>query len=165
MLTTNHSIFIYASRKYWWTPDLPYLGKYLGYYACSNFGSPGRHFQATVVPKHLAPHSNCHISYFTPPIEVFLSILESTRYKLRIAGSFTLMTPSLHRWEAFPTPWALTHTKITWALSPTAPQNAGVILGSPLCPWCFGHSSWKGARHSPRIWGLPWNFSHYRSNW
>ena len=38
---------------------------------------------------------------------------------------------------------ALTHTRITWALSPTAPQVPGVTLG---CPQCFGHSSWRGAR-------------------
>ena len=23
----------------------------------------------------------------------------------------------------------------------------GVTPGSPLCPWCFGHSSWRGAQH------------------
>ena len=22
----------------------------------------------------------------------------------------------------------------------------GVTMGSPLCPWYFGHSSWRGAR-------------------
>jgi hypothetical protein len=56
-----------------------------------------------------------------------------------IAHGFTLMTPSLHGWEAFPTPGALTHTRITWALSPPAPQVLGVTPGSPLCPWCFEH--------------------------
>ena len=44
-------------------------------------------------------------------------------------------------WEAFPTPGALTHTWIIWALSPTAPQILGVTPGSLLCIWCFGHSS------------------------
>jgi hypothetical protein len=32
---------------------------------------------------------------------------------MRIAHGFTLMTLSLRGWEAFPTPGALTHTKIT----------------------------------------------------
>jgi hypothetical protein len=58
------------------------------------------------------------------------------------------MTPSLRGWEAFPTPGALTHTRITWAFSPPAPQHPGVTPGSPLCPWCFGHPLWRGARHS-----------------
>ena len=43
-------------------------------------------------------------------------------------------------------PGTLTHTRITWALSPTAPQIPGVTAGSPLCPWCFGHSIWRGAQ-------------------
>jgi hypothetical protein len=70
---------------------------------------------------------------------VFLSILESSRHELRIAHGLSLMTPSLRGWEAFPTPGALTHTRITWAFSPPAPQVPGVTPGSPLCPWCFGH--------------------------
>ena len=78
-----------------------------------------------------------------------MSILESPRHELRIAYGLTLVHPSLRGWEAFPTPGALAHTRITWALSPTAPQVPGVTPGSPLCPWCFGHSSWRGARHHP----------------
>ena len=70
------------------------------------------------------------------------------RHELRIAHGLTLMPPSLRGWEAFPTPGALTHTRITWALSPTAPQVPGVTPGSPLCPWCFGHSLWRGARQA-----------------
>src|ERR1700737_944382 len=102
-----------------------------------------------------APHSNGHNSYLTSPIEVILSILESPRHELRKAHGLTLMPPSLRGWEAFPTPGALTHTRITWALSPTAPQVRGVTPGSPLCPWCFGHSSWRGARQGvpPRLGG------------
>lgn len=46
-----------------------------------------------------------------------------------------------------------THTRITEALSPMAPQVPMVNLGSPLCPWCFMHSSWRGARHYP--WHYP----------
>ena len=85
----------------------------------------------------------------TPPIEVFLSIPESSHHELHIAHVLTFMNPSLCGWEAFPTPGALTHTRITWALSPTAPQVPHVILGSSLCPWCFWHSMWRGAQHSP----------------
>jgi hypothetical protein len=77
-----------------------------------------------------------------------LSILESSRHELRIAHGLTLMTPSLRGWEAFPTPGALTHTSISWAFSPPAPQVPGVTPGSPLCPWCFGHSFWRGARQA-----------------
>ena len=50
----------------------------------------------------IAPYSNCHISYLTPSIDVFLSILESTRHKLCIAHGLTLVFPSLREWEAFP---------------------------------------------------------------
>ena len=92
------------------------------------------------------PHSNCHISELTPPIKVFLSILEPARHKLRITYSLTLMTSNLHGWEAFPTPGALTHTRIIWALSPTASQVPGVNPRSPLCPRCFGYFSWRGVR-------------------
>ena len=42
---------------------------------------------------------------------------------------------------------ALTHIRITWTLSSMTPQVPGITPGSPLCPWYFGHSSWKGARH------------------
>jgi hypothetical protein len=78
---------------------------------------------------------------------VFLSILESSRHELRIVHGLTLMTPSPRGWEAFPTPRALTHTRITWTFSPPAPQVPGVAPGSPLCPWCFRHLFWRGARH------------------
>ena len=144
MLTSNQSIFIYASRRHQMDCSLAPLGKYCGSYARSNLGSPGSHSHATAVLGRcpgIVPHSNCHNSQLTPPIEVFLSILESTRHKLRIAHGLTLLHPSLHGWEAFLTPGAFTHTRITWAFSPLAPQFPSVILGSPLCPWCFGHSS------------------------
>src|ERR1700684_2028321 len=64
------------------------------------------------------------------------------------------MTPSLRGWEAFPTPGALTHTRITWALSPPAPQVPGVTPGSPLCPWCFGHPFGE-VRENPGPAGSP----------
>jgi hypothetical protein len=76
-----------------------------------------------------------------------LSILEFSRYELRIAYGLSLMTISLRGWETFPTPGALTHTRIIWVFSPPAPQVPGVTPGSPLCPWCFKHPFWGGARH------------------
>jgi hypothetical protein len=42
-LTTNHSIVIYISRRYRWTPHLPHLDKYQGSYACLNLCSPESH--------------------------------------------------------------------------------------------------------------------------
>jgi hypothetical protein len=80
--------------------------------------------------------------------EVFLSILESSRHELHIAHGLTLMIPSPRGWEAFPMPGTLTHLRITWAFSPSAPQVPGVTPGSLLGPWCFGHPLWRGARHS-----------------
>ena len=68
-----------------------------------------------------------------------MSILESSRRELRIVHGLTLMTPSPRGWETFPTPGALTHTRINWAFSSSAPHVPGVTPGSPLCPWCFGH--------------------------
>jgi hypothetical protein len=35
-------------------------------------------------------------------------------------------------------PAALIHTRITWSLSPMAPQVPGVTPGSPLRSWCWG---------------------------
>ena len=35
-------------------------------------------------------------------------------------------------------------------LLPTTPQVLGVSPGSPLCPWCFGHSSWRSGRQDWR---------------
>ena len=68
-----------------------------------------------------------------------MSALESSRQELRIAYGLILMTPSPRGWEAFQTPRALTHIRITWAFSPSAPQVLCVTPGSPLCPWFFGH--------------------------
>ena len=75
-----------------------------------------------------------------------MSIIEITRHELRIGYGLTLFRPSLCGWEVFPMLGALAHTRITWALSPTAQEVLGVTPGSPLCPWCSGHSSWRGAR-------------------
>jgi hypothetical protein len=117
--------------------------------------SPGSHSQATAVPGRCpgtTPHSNWHISSLTPPNEVILSILESSRDELRTAHGLTLMTPSPHGWEAFPTPGALTHTRITWAFSPLVPQVPGITPGSPLCPRCFGQPFRRGAQHLYCLW-------------
>jgi hypothetical protein len=59
-------------------------------------------------------------------IGAFSSILEFERHKLLNVHGLTLMTLSLREWEAFSTIGALTHTRITWALSPMAPQVPGV---------------------------------------
>ena len=60
------------------------------------------------------------------------------RHKLRIAYGLALLPPSLHGWEAFPTPEAPTHIRFTWALSPTAPQVSGVTSGSPCAHGVLG---------------------------
>ena len=76
------------------------------------------------------------------PTQIAISL--SSHLQLRCSWAFLII--SLRVWEAFPKPKALIHTKITWALSPTVPQVPGVTPGSPLCPWCLGLSSWRGAR-------------------
>ena len=48
----------------------------------------------SATPMSLLSHSNCHISQFTPPIEVFSSILESRHYKLLNAYGHTLVPMS-----------------------------------------------------------------------
>jgi hypothetical protein len=61
------------------------------------------------------------------------------------------MTPSPRGWKVFPMPRAFTHSRITWAFSPSASQVPGVTPRSPLCPWCFEHSLRGGAwQHLPR---------------
>ena len=95
------------------------------------------HFQAIAILRHCPQtslHSNCHISYLTLQIEVFLSIPKSSLHKLCIGHGFTLMTSSLYGWEAFPLPWALNHIRIVWAFSQTVPKISGVPLTSLLCP-------------------------------
>ena len=90
-------------------------------------------------------HLSCHISYVTPPIGKFLSILEFGRHKLFNAHGLTLMTSSLCGWEVFPMPGAFTHTKTTWPLLSMVPQFLGVIPGFLLYP-CCGKFAWKGAQ-------------------
>ena len=61
-----------------------------------------------------------------------MSILEYGHHKLLIAHGLTLVIVSLHGWEVFPMPRALTHTRITWALSPMGPE-IWVSLWGPPC--------------------------------
>ena len=143
--------------------------------ALQRFGTPGRHSLDCVVPHHITPsvgrcplatpHSNPHNFLLTPPIEVFLSILESARHKPSNTLGLTLVTPSSCGWEAFQRPGALIHTRITWALSPMAPQVPSVTPGSLLCPWCCGHSSKRGARHSYNVGSAIPVGSSSASNW
>jgi hypothetical protein len=72
----------------------------------------------------VASHSTCHISYLTPPIGEFLSNLESKHHKLPDVHGLKLATPSLRGREAFSTPKAPTHTRITCALSHMAPHKS-----------------------------------------
>ena len=66
-----------------------------------------------------------------PPIEVFLSILGSGRHKLLIAHGLTLLTLNLRGWEVFPTPGALTHTRITWAPHKRCHKSRVSLRGPP----------------------------------
>ena len=117
--TSGHSINIYSFLRCRRTPHLSHSGKYQGSYACLDFGSLGSHSQVIAAPGQSRDNAPLKLSYL-----------------------------QAHTSEAFPMPGALTHIRITWALSPTAPQVVGVTPGSPLCPWCFGHSIWKGARQT-----------------
>ena len=150
-LPNNHSIVIHISCKCQWTANLSHLDKYWGRYACSNLGNPRSHTHATAITERCRVttlHSKCHISYLTPILEVFLSILESSCHELHIAHGITFFTPSHCGWEVFPTIGALIHFGITWTLSLMTPQVLGFTLESPLCPWCFGHSLWRGVQHT-----------------
>ena len=108
--------------------------------------SHSRPLLSRVMSRDNVPLKVPYLLVLTPPIEVFLSVLELGRHKLLIAYGFFLMTPSLRGWEAFYTPGALTHIRITWSLSPMAPQSPGVTSRSPLYPRCCGNSSWRGAQ-------------------
>ena len=82
-----------------------------------------------------------------PSSHLQLSILESQCHKPLISHGLTLVTPNLHGLEAFWTPGA---SPTLGSLGPSHQwwhKLLGVTLGSPLCPWCCGHSSWRGAWH------------------
>ena len=147
MLTNDHSIFIYVSRRYQWTPQLPIWAiieeVMLVQTLAVQRANPRPLLYQGPTQIAISPSSHLRLRCY------ILSILESTRHKLRITHGLILVPPSFHGWEAFLTPKAPTHIRIIWALSPTASQVPDVTLRSPLCPWCFGHSSWRGARHWP----------------
>ena len=77
-------------------------------------------------------HSNCHISQLTPPIEIFLSILESPPHKLRIAHGLILVTPNSvggrHSQHLGPSP-------TLGSLGPSHQRHhkSRVLLQGPLC--------------------------------
>ena len=74
--------------------------------------------------------SGCH-KLLTPSIGGILNILEFGCHKLLNAQGLIIVTLSLHGWEVFSTPGILTHARITWALSPMAPQTQMSLWGSP----------------------------------
>ena len=78
------------------------------------------------------PHSNCHISKLTVPIEVLLNILESSRHDLRITHGFTLMTPSFCGWEVFLTPGS-SPTLRSLGPSHQRRDKSRVLVRGPLC--------------------------------
>ena len=67
-----------------------------------------------------------------------MSIIEFACHELRIAHGQTLVIPSLCEWKAFPMSGDLSHTMITWALSPTTSQVPGVIPESPCVHGVYG---------------------------
>ena len=93
-------------------------------------------FQGDVPGQHSI--QNCHISQLTPPIEVFLNILESSRYELRTAHGLTLMTPSPRGWEAFPTCIRGLHPhQDLLGLFSISATSIGCHSGVPLVPMVF----------------------------
>lgn len=61
-------------------------------------------------------------------IMMFLIIIDIERHEVHIAFGLTLMILIFHIHEVFPTPEALTHTRITWTLSSMA--QPGITHGS-----------------------------------
>ena len=88
-------------------------------------------------------------------IEVFLSILNFGHHKLLIAHGLTRVTPSLRGWEAFSTLGSLTHTRITYAPSPTVPQIPGVTPGPPCVHGVSGIPHGEVRNNAGRP-SLPW---------
>ena len=43
--------------------------------------------------------------------------------------------------------------------------SPGVTPGSPLCPWCFGHSLWRGARHGKVVESMTTLYCGLLRNW
>jgi hypothetical protein len=137
MLSSDHSIVIYALCRCQWTPHLLHFGNYWGIYGYSNLGSFGSH-SWSLLSQDIAllklPYLLAHTFDWG-----LLEHLELIRHKLLIAHGLNLVTPSLCGCEVFSTPEALTHTRITLALSPMVPQVLDVTPGSPFFPKCFKH--------------------------
>jgi hypothetical protein len=92
---------------------------------------PG-HCCSRALSRDIAPLKLAYLLQLTPPNEVFLSILKSSRHELRIAHGLTLMPPSLRGWEAFPTPRA---SPTLGSLGPSHHRRhkSRVSLRGPLC--------------------------------
>ena len=126
-----------------------------------SFRTNGRHSLGCAVPHHnthraghcplAVPYSKPHNFLSTPPIEVFLGILESRCYEPSNALGLILVTSVSMGGRCSQRPGALTHTRISSALSPMVPQVLGVNLGSLLCLWCCGHSLRRGARQCIKV--------------
>jgi hypothetical protein len=106
--------------------------------------------QMKVTPLGVIKNLKINIGGLTFKITVTVIKMENqeNNYSMLLGRPWlTLMTLSPCGWEAFPRPGAPTRIRITWAFLPPAPQVPGVTLGSPFCPWCFGHPLWKGVWH------------------
>ena len=103
------------------------------------FGNPGSHSKAIVVQGVAPDNATLKLSYLLAHTSNW-GVIEHSRiltHELSIAYGHTLVTPSLRGWEAFPTPKALTHTRITRALSPIGATSPGCYFGVPLVPMVF----------------------------
>ena len=155
MLTYDHSIVICVLHRCWWTSYLTHSYQYWGIYACSNLCSPRSHSQATVVPgryPRTAPHSNCHISLLTPLIEVFLSILESSHYKLRTSYGLTLMSPNPVGGRRSQRPWP-SPTLGSLGSSHHWHHKSQVPLRAPPCAHGVSGIPYKEVRDNLFEWG------------
>jgi hypothetical protein len=104
------------------------------------------HYHATVVLGRCpgtTPHSNCHISQLTHPIEVFLIILELACHKLCIPYGI-LITHSSRGWEAFATPGAIIHTSLgCHSRVPFVP----IVFQAFSMEWCAAQLPLTGVLH------------------
>ena len=113
-ILSDQSIGIYCLCRCRWTPHVLHLSKYsLSYAPPKSRDSRASLFVVCCPsPQHSqswamflgSAHSKYHNFLPTPLIEVFLGILESQCHEPSNAQGLTLVTPSLHGWEAFPTP-------------------------------------------------------------
>ena len=76
---------------------------------------------------------------------MFLSNLDSGHHKLLIIYGLIRLIPSFRGWEAFP-PSGLGTSSTLRLLGPSHQRHHKCCVSS-LCPWCCGHSSWRGVRH------------------